>query len=165
MTARIAGTTVLRRVAVIGAVLAVLAAPAFAAPSCQVPPDLLPTGPGLPIAHTAVANRHTLAILTLGGASTAGVIAHGGIYSYPARLAEHLRELLPGIKIVVTNRGVLAGGVRAQFEMLEADLAHAHPDLVIWAPGSAEAGSRMDPDQFQASLDKGVGMVQRVPIC
>ncbi len=150
----------MRRLVIAAWLLAALAVPAFAEPSCQAPPELLPGGPGLPVAHAAVAERHALTILTLGGASTAGMIAHGGAYSYPARLAAHLQELLPGTKVVVVNRAVMAGTVRAQFDKLGADLMEIHPDLVIWAPGSTEAGAAMDPNLFLASLNKGVGVIR-----
>ena len=140
--------------------LAVTSAAAAEPPACRVPDDLALTGLSLPTVAQARTTRKRLTILTIGGASTAGQAARGAEYTYPARLAERLRARLPGIAVEITNRGLPAGSTRMRVDHLAADLAATRPDLVIWAPGSSEAGMSEDPGNFIDSLQEGVSAIR-----
>lgn len=128
--------------------------------ACRFPDDLAMSGMSLPAVRAAITARRVLTILTIGGSSTAGLAAQGSEFTYPARLAEHLRHRLPGMEINVVNRGLAASPTRARVDRLATDLAQTHPDLVIWAPGSSEAGMSEDPGGFIDSLQEGVEKIR-----
>lgn len=129
------------------------------APSCAFPDDLALTDMRLPAVRADVSDKRRLTILTVGGSSTAGLAARGPEFTYPARLAVHLREALPDVAVTVTNRGQPAGSTRSRVDRLQKDLAEVKPDLVIWAPGSSEAGMSEDPDNFVSSLREGLDRI------
>jgi hypothetical protein len=129
------------------------------APACKVPDDLALTSLALPSAKYAVTTRKSLTILTVGGSSTAGAVAKGEEFTYPSRLGAHLRTRFPGLRVDIINRGQQSGSTRARVDRLGIDLRETHPDLVIWAPGSTEAGMSEDPDQFINSLQEGVASI------
>jgi len=149
----------IKRLSLIASLLLAMAPAAFAQ-TCPVPPDLALTDLSLPVSRQAVQQRRHLTIVALGGASTAGMAAGGIQYAYPARLEMLLREQLPGVQIDMLNRGATAGTVRDRVQRIDADLAGIKPDLVIWAPGSTEAGAAEDPDRFQASLASGAARIK-----
>jgi len=146
-------------VVVLGMGLGIAAAQAQPA-GCRFPDDLALTGIDLPVSRRSVQAHRALTILAVGGASTAGTAAQGEEYSYPSRLAVHLRAALPGVAITVVNRAQPAGTARARAARLDSDLAELKPSLVIWAPGSTEAGASDSIDSFAASLEDGVDKVQ-----
>jgi lysophospholipase L1-like esterase len=135
-----------------------LAAPslAWADPACGFPPELRLTNLHLPRTEAAIAAHSPVTIVTLGGSSTAGIAARGADYSYPMRLQAHLRALRPDLAVTVINRATPRGTTRARVDRLESDVVALHPQLVIWAPGSTEAGKSENPDRFAASLREGV---------
>lgn len=128
--------------------------------SCQFPDDLSLVGAHLPAVTAALQDKKALTILTVGGSSTAGLAARGAEFTYPARLAEHLHAILPLMKISVVNRGQAEGATRSRVDRLATDLAQTKPDLVIWAPGSSEAGMSEDPGAFIDSLQEGVATIR-----
>ena len=143
----------LKLIGTLSLLASLLCGPAWAEmEACPVPPDLALTGLSLPVAAKAVAERRSLTIVALGGASTAGSAAVGKEYTYPERLAATLRQSLPGTAITIINRGASAVPVRDRMARIDKDLAGINPDLVIWAPGATEAGVAEDPDRFQADL-------------
>jgi acyl-CoA thioesterase-1 len=140
--------------------LAASLAPAVAeAAGCQVPEDLKLVELSLPATRNAVTTRKALTILTIGGSSTAGLVAKGEEYTYPARLGAQLRMRFPALQVEVINRGVKGGTTRARVDRLAGDLRETHPDLVIWAPGSTEAGMSENPGAFIDSLQDGVAAI------
>ncbi len=138
----------------------VVAGAAHSQPACPIPDDLALSGITLPHARAAVLARKRLVILAAGGVATAGMMARGDAYTYPARLATRLTHMLPGVSVQVANRGVIGTSPLSRAARLGEDLSEIHPDLVIWAPGSTEAGQSDDPDRFAASLLEGVDLVQ-----
>lgn len=128
--------------------------------SCRVPDDLALKDLALPAVRSAATTRHALTILTIGGSSTAGVMAGGPAFTYPARLGEQLRARLPGVVVTIVNRGQPGGTTRARVDRLQADLAEVKADLVVWAPGSSEAGMSEDPDSFVGSLQEGLEKIR-----
>lgn len=123
---------------------------------CKIPDDLALTGLRLPASQTAVSTRKALKILTVGGSSTAGLVAKGEEYTYPAQLSARLRLRFPALQVQVVNRGLLGGSTRARVDRLANDLRDTKPDLVIWAPGSTEAGLSEDIEAFVDSLREGL---------
>ncbi len=141
--------------------LLLTAQPALAdPPSCQFPDDLALTGMDLPSTKAAIGAHQPVTILTIGGSSTNGIAARGAIHTYPYRLSEHLQALLPGAAITVVNRGLAGGSTRARVDRLAQDIADTKPSLVIWAPGSTEAGLSEDADNFANSLREGVARIR-----
>jgi hypothetical protein len=130
------------------------------APSCAFPPDLALIGQKLPMLHAALDAHRPITILALGGASTAGAAARGDAYTYPARLADHLHARMPDADITVVNRGIAGRSTRARVNRMTADLDQVHPVLVIWAPGSTEAGLSEDIGPFETSLRDGVARIR-----
>lgn len=139
-----------------------LAAPAAADPAvCTIPDDLALSDQSLPAVHAAIAAHRPLTILTIGGASTAGLAAQGQAYTYPSRLEMLLRARLPGAVITVVNRGMPGNSTRARVDALGAELAEIKPTAVIWAPGSSEAGQSEDLGPFVDTLNEGVGLIRQ----
>ncbi len=139
----------------------VLAVPAMAEPAaCSIPDDLMLNDLSLPVVHAALAAHQPLTILTIGGASTAGLAAQGAAYTYPARLEAQLRQRLPGGAITVINRGMPGNSTRARVDALGAELDQLKPALVIWAPGSSEAGQSEDLGPFVDTLNEGVALIR-----
>ncbi len=141
--------------------LAPLAARAEPA-SCAFPPDLQLV-PTLALTHAAAVMHRPIRIVTLGGSSTAGIAANGAEYSYPMRLQAHLRALRPDLDITVFNRAIPRGTTRARVDRLDSDVVALGPSLVIWAPGSTEAGKAEDPERFAASLREGIERIRAAP--
>jgi lysophospholipase L1-like esterase len=130
------------------------------APSCRFPDDLALTDQHLPAVHAALADHQPLTILAIGGAATAGVAAKGEAFTFPSRLAAHLRRLLPGQGVTVINRGVPGRSSRLRVEALAPELARLKPTLVIWAPGASEAGQSDDLAPFEDSLNEGIALIR-----
>ncbi len=156
MNARIAAGTAL----VILALLASAPSPAMAEPtSCAVTQELALKGQKLPMFQAALAAHRPINILAAGGASTAGAAARGAAFTFPARLELHLRDKLPDASITVINRGVSGTSAMARLNLVTAELGQIHPTLVIWAPGSTEAGLSEDVGPFETSLREGVARI------
>ena len=132
-------------------------------PACTFPPDLQLAPAELPLTRAAASVRRPITIVTLGGSSTAGVAANGADYSYPMRLQAHLRSLRPELAVTVMNRAIPGGTTRARVDRLQSDMVALAPTLVIWAPGSTEAGKSEDPERFAASLREGIARVRATP--
>jgi lysophospholipase L1-like esterase len=132
-------------------------------PSCSFPPDLRLGGIALPLTQAAVAAHRPVTIVTLGGSSTAGVAANGAEYSYPMRLQAHLQALRPDLQVTVLNRAIPRGSTRARVDRLQSDVVELGPSLVIWAPGSIEAGNAQDPEEFAAILREGIARIRAAP--
>lgn len=128
-------------------------------PACPVPDDLALHGMSLPAAKASVAAGH-LVILTTGGAASAGQAAHGAEFTYPSRLAEHLRAALPKVDINVVSRAAPRRSAAMTAAHLDADLAETHARLVIWGPGAIEAGSGLDIDSLAAEIVDGIGKIR-----
>jgi acyl-CoA thioesterase I len=56
--------------------------------------------------------------------------------SYPSRLADELRALLPHTPITIINRGVNGETAREMLARFDRDVFAAKPDLVLWQVGS-----------------------------
>jgi hypothetical protein len=114
----------------------------------------------LPRAAAAMADRHSLNVVVLGTASSALPGPAGERAAYPARLETALGALLPGVGVKVVTY-IKARQTAA--EMMEQELQRIDeqkPALVVWQTGTVDAIKGIDPEEFRATLDQGVAMLQ-----
>ncbi len=144
-------------------VLAAACPAARAAPPdrCDIPAEALPQEVALPAAKAAVASRRQLTIMTVGGAPMAGAAAGDPANSYPARMRDHLAQLLPGVEVLVVNKAAAGRSAQGMSRRLASDTAEVHPDLVVWASGTREAARNTDPDAYAAQLEEGIATIRR----
>jgi hypothetical protein len=128
--------------------------------ACEAGKDLIPAETTLPRAAAAVAERHSLDIVVLGTGSSALPGATGERAAYPARLQGALEPLLPGIAVKVVPEIKTRQTAAEMMEQAWQRIAQQRPALVIWQSGTVDAIKGVDPDQFRATLDQGVEMLQ-----
>jgi acyl-CoA thioesterase-1 len=111
-------------------------AAAQARAACTAPTELVSVA--RPLARTAshLTTGRQLKIVALGSSSTAGAGASSPAHSYPARLEAELRTRLPGVDIVVVNRGVNGEDAAEMLARLDDDVIAERPDLVLWQVGT-----------------------------
>jgi len=128
--------------------------------TCEAGTGLVPAEATLPRAAAALGERHSLDIVVLGTGSSALPGPAGDRAAYPARLQAALGQLLPGIALKVVP-DIKARQTAA--EMMEQEwqrIAEQRPALVIWQSGTVDAIKGVDPDEFRATLNQGVEMLQ-----
>lgn len=141
--------------------LALLLPSLAAAEPC--PPAPLQTV-SLPATRAAVAHpvlsATPLTIIAFGSSSTEGAASSGPDATYPAQLEARLRAALPGLPLVVLNRGKSGQEVHEMLARLEADVLAEHPALVIWQAGANAVLQGMLAEEFHAALAGGVARIQ-----
>jgi len=144
------------------ALILVLALPTVAAAQdrCAVPDEAMSDLRPLPRVQAALAQRQPLAVLAIGGASTAGAAAGAAEATYPARLAVMLRDRFPDQPIEVVNAGRPRESTRTMTERLGGQLIAHRPQLVIWETGTVDAVRRIDPEEFERSLEDGIALAR-----
>jgi hypothetical protein len=140
------------------AVLCGIGGPVRAA-SCPAPDAFVIADDALPATKAAIGKRE-LTMMVLGGASTLGAAAQGSEFTYPSRLAAHLTTDFPGLKVNIVMRAVSRQPDADVQKKLDADLAAAKPDLVIWGPGGSAAGRGDDLDTFIGDVSDTVGKIR-----
>ena len=130
-----------------------------AAAECPAPADFSIAAGGLPAAAAAVRSGQ-LTILAVGGVATSGTPARGADYTYPARLAVHLADALPGVRIAMSIHAIPREPSTAMRMKLQAVLAEGKPALVVWGPGGSSAGRGDDLDTFSTYVDEIVGGIR-----
>lgn len=136
---------------------AVLAGPARAEmpAECHVARHLIDDGLRLPRVAAAIAAKH-LNVLVLGAGSSV-LPGKGGVnLAYPERLRVALAEALPGVAVTLSTDVTPHRTAAAMAQSLEADLAKAKPDLLVWQTGTVDAMHGVDTDEFNQALDKGI---------
>lgn len=128
--------------------------------ACAVASQLTSTDVFLGRVSAAVrtARRMDVAVMGTGSSILAG--AAGADIAYPARLQAVLSKRLPGIAVKVSSYAKLrqtAAEMAGEFRNV---LASGHPTLVIWQTGTVDAMKGIDPDDFRAALEDGVGALQ-----
>lgn len=148
-------------IAALAAVLAAGGPAAAQAPNCATPPALAALG--APLAHTAarLGEGGVLRLVAMGSSSTAGFGASSAEMSYPDRLQQDLAQRLPGVAVVVLNRGIGGQDVGEELARLGRDVIAAHPDLVIWQLGTNAVLRRDDFAADEAMTRQGVAEVQK----
>ena len=135
--------------------------PALAAEdTCETGRAVIGAEAVLPRTAAAVAQHHSLDIVVLGTASSTLPGPAGEKAAYPARLEVALARLLPGVAVKVVP-DIKARQTAA--EMMEQEgqrIVEGRPALLIWQTGTADAIKGLDPEEFRATLDQGVEMLQ-----
>lgn len=126
---------------------------------CRIPGDLIDDVADFPHAARRVAKERRLTIVTIGGASTAGMGASAPGAAWPHRLQEILGGRLEGVEVKVVNLAQRGQTARLAVELLPKDVAPLHPDLVIWETGTVDAVRQEDLDQFPVTLTEGTDEV------
>lgn len=127
--------------------------PAWAA-TCDTPAELLDPQP-LPRLRPAVASGE-LRIL-VGGSATAEA---GGGTTYHARLAEILRQRLPGNTPRVLARGQRGATAAESLALIMRELPAFRPHLVVWQTGTVEAVRSLELDEFSQTLTEGIAAIR-----
>jgi lysophospholipase L1-like esterase len=123
---------------------------------CDAPGDLTETDLRLPSLGSAIAARHAITIVAIGGASTAGTAAGSPNKTYPFQLEETLRRRFPDIALSVINHGIARQTTSEMVARFERDVIAAKPDLVLWETGTNDAVRGIDLDDFSAGLQAGL---------
>jgi acyl-CoA thioesterase I len=124
-------------------------------PECRVPGSQLYTVASLPAAKVALADKHVLHILAVGGSAAPGASA-----SYPSKLEAALEQALPQVDVVIEHRGLPGEIASGATERLRTLVADAEPDLVVWQVGTHDAIARVDPAAFVDALGEAVGWLK-----
>jgi acyl-CoA thioesterase-1 len=148
--------------AVLGTVTVWMPPPAIAgaSPDCAVPAALMEDGARLPHLRARLAARRPVAIVAIGGASTAGKAAGSPDLAYPRRLQEALARRYPARAITVLNKGAPRQSAQDMLARFPRDVLAAHPALVIWEVGITDAVRGTDIDDFAAALQAGVDRLE-----
>ena len=129
-----------------------------AAPSCDVPDNLLTTESALPKTADAI-KAGKLDILVVGSRSSTIVSADSS--AYPARLQAALQAALPklnvNLSVEIQVKKTAEEAAAAFPKLLEAK----KPTLVIWQTGTVDAMRSIDPDDFRSAVDEGVVALQK----
>jgi hypothetical protein len=146
---------------VVLAVLVLADGAAVAAPdACEVPDSFITSDTDLTRVTSEVKDTHRLDISVIGTGSSSLTGPDGARFAYPARLEDVLRQRLPGIDVKVTAHVQLRKTTADMDLGLEKILAEDKPSLVVWQAGTADALSGVEPEDFRASLDQGVDMIE-----
>jgi hypothetical protein len=130
---------------------------------CRAPPDVWFETSPLPRVTAALHDRDRLKIVTVGSLSTVGA-GSSSSSSWPMRLGEALKPLLPGVKVEVVNKArprQLASQMLAKFKD---DVLNERPDLVIWESGTMEAISGANIEEYEATLIAGIDQLAKAGI-
>jgi hypothetical protein len=129
-----------------------------AAPSCDVPDNLLTTEATLPKTAGAL-KAGKLDILVIGSRSSTIVSADSS--AYPARLQAALQAAVPKLNVALSVeiqvKKTAEEAVTSFAKLLEAK----KPTLVIWQTGTVDAMRSIDPDDFRSAVDEGVVALQK----
>jgi acyl-CoA thioesterase-1 len=134
--------TVRLRLACLGLVLAAVtpsAGVAQTAPAtfnCTAPGELVRLDNPLRRAGKRIAAGLPLTIVAVGSSSTQGAGASSPTMSYPSRLAEELKLLLPRTAVKVVNRGIGGETAKEMLARFDDEVVAEKPDIVIWQVGS-----------------------------
>ena len=126
---------------------------------CKVSDELSVGNFSLPQVAKAIAAKQ-LSVLVLGAGSSILPGPNGAKYAYPARLQNALAAKLPGVTVKLASDVKSRRTAPEMLHTLPADLAAAKPALMVWQTGTVDAMEALDPDQFNAALDKGIKLAQ-----
>ncbi len=126
---------------------------------CRVAQPLLERDFPLPQVARAIAAKR-LNVLVLGAGSSQLPGPGGAKNAYPARLAQALTGLLPGVEVKLATDVKARRSAADMVNALPAALAAAKPALVVWQTGTVDAMQGTDLDQFSQALDKGINIAR-----
>jgi hypothetical protein len=128
--------------------------------ACETGKSLIPAEAALPRAAAAVTQHHNLNIVVLGTGSSTLPPPAGEKAAYPARLQVALAGLLPGIEVKVVPDVKARQTAAEMLEQALQGIVQQRPALIIWQTGTVDAIKGVDPEEFRATLDQGVEMLQ-----
>jgi hypothetical protein len=130
---------------------------------CKAPPDIWFETSPLPHTTVALHDRDRLKIVAMGSLSTAGA-GSAPATSWPIRLGEALKPLLPGVAIEVVNKARPKQMAAHMLAKMKEDVLAERPDLVIWETGTIEAIKSVNIEEYEATLTRGVDLFARAGI-
>jgi hypothetical protein len=114
----------------------------------------------LPRVTAAIDGPRTLDIVVMGAGSST-LAGPGGVdLAYPARLQTVLSKRLRDVKIKVVTNVKSRRSAAEMVEGFEKVLTEEKPVLVIWQSGTVDAITGVDPEDYRATLDEGVELLQ-----
>jgi hypothetical protein len=129
-----------------------------AAPSCDVPDNLLTTESVLPKTADAI-KAGKLDILVVGSRSSTIVSADSS--AYPARLQAALQAAVPKLNVALSVEIQVKKTAEEAATIFPKLLEAKRPTLVIWQTGTVDAMRSIDPDDFRSAVDEGVVALQK----
>lgn len=148
----------------VAAVVAVLTCTggAFASENgaCAVVDPMVATDAALSRVADAVQKAHRLDIVVVGTGSSILAGPGGADIAYPSRLQASLTRRLPGVEVKVSSYAKMRQTAAEMVQEFKKVLTGAKPVLVIWQTGTFDAIKGIDPDDFRAALENGVGALQ-----
>ena len=126
---------------------------------CKVSDEITAVNFPLPQVAKALAAKQ-LRLLVLGAGSSMLPGPNGAKFAYPARLQSALSAKLAGVTVELATDVKARRTAPEMLKSLPAALATAKPALVVWQTGTVDAMEAIDPDQFNAALDKGIKLAQ-----
>ena len=135
------------------------AAAAEPAAECDVPEWLVAANSDLTRVSSEIKDHHRLDISVVGSGSSALAGPDGARFAYPAQLEQALRARLPGNEIKVSAHVPSRQTTADMASGLPKILADDRPALVIWQAGTVDALRGVEPEDFRASLDKGLDAI------
>lgn len=143
----------------VAAVVALLNGPARAAQACELPSSYIGSDNDLGRVAKEIKDKHRLDISVVGTGSSTLPGPDGPSFAYPARTQVALGRLLPSAQIKVAVHVQPRQTTAAMAAGLKKILADDNPALVIWQAGTFDAVSGIEPEDFTASLEKGVAAI------
>lgn len=123
---------------------------------CLVPRAVTSLSASLPRMAERIASGLPVRIVALGSSSTAGAGASAPDRTYPARLAHHLGQRLPGVDLVVLNKGINGETDDQTVERIGADVLAQGADLLVWQVGANTVLREGDFPASERSVRRGV---------
>jgi hypothetical protein len=123
---------------------------------CRVPDALVRADWTLPRVAEAVRQDHSIRIVVLGTASSAGAGVSAPYRSYPERLREELARRFPHAPVTLVNLSQRGWTAVDMANALDAKVITLKPTIVIWQTGSVEAARGLDVNQMGDALGAGI---------
>lgn len=154
--------------ALLSAVLVTLLLLGAAAPAAAEPPALRCTAPAevtrfkvqLPNTAHAIRRGETLVVVAIGSSSTQGVGASDQAHTYPAQLAEELRQRWPRLAVTVVNKGIGGETAEQMLSRFRRDVLPYRPQLVIWQTGTNHALRNEDVQGYEKTVREGIARLK-----
>ncbi len=128
--------------------------------ACAVAAPMVSTDAALSRVAGAVQKAHRLDIAVMGTGSSILAGPGGADIAYPSRLQASLARRLPGVEVKVSSYAKSRQSAAEMVLEFKKILAGAKPVLVIWQTGTFDAMRGIDPDDFRAALENGIGVLQ-----
>jgi lysophospholipase L1-like esterase len=124
--------------------------------SCAVAAHLAYADYALSRVAAALKTGARLEILVMGSGSSTLPGPGGAEQAYPARLQAALTKRFPDVATKVVSHAKSGRDTADMSRDLQKILKAQKPTLVVWQAGTVDAMRGVDPDSFQAALEKGV---------